>query len=326
MYYTSNLFFSRENADSQSKLKIAGLAGSNFKSQTTPNEVVKFKSEFEIENREEHSTCSQSNEHADTSSSASQVLATGRRPRGRPRKDSGATHKYKSIRSTQSSLMRLLKGRPSRTVPQTLIAAKRFTRFAAAQKATRTSNAEEEPADQMLLSLGLKKVSSASNKPNGSELSLRESPLPSILADASNAHRWSADRVSELVTDVLRDVGIDEATVAAVRVEFAREAIDGVAFARLGQQELSQRFGPTCGLALRVLSSALSQLSAASFSSPSDPSRAADTTVCGESEATTTSTAVSDSYENLGPPADSATAPAKWLSRYGITIVAFHMR
>ena len=208
--------------------------------------------------------------------------------------------------------MRLLNVRSSRTVSQSLMAAKRFTRFAvrqihfSAQKATRTSNAEEEPADQMLLSLGLKKVSSASNKPNGSELSLRESPLPSILADASNAHHWSADRMSELVTDVLRDVGIDEATVAAVQVEFAREAIDGVAFARLGQQELSQRFGLTCGLTLRVLSSAFSYLSAASVSSQSDPSRAADTTVCGESGIAATSTAVSDAYENLGPPADTA--------------------
>ena len=74
--------------------------------------------------------------------------------------------------------------------------------------------------------------------------------------------KWSAARVAELVTNVLRDVGTDEATIAAVRLEFAREAIDGLALTLLGQQELSLRFGPTGGLALRLLLSLIFHLSA----------------------------------------------------------------
>ena len=127
------------------------------------------------------------------------------------------------------------------------------------------------------------------------------------MADAATVHHWSAERVSDLVTDVLRDVGADEATVAAVRVGFAREAIDGWAVTRLGQQELSQRFGLPFGLSLR-LSSVLSYLSAASVRiQQSEPSPVADTTACGEAEAVTSSIAASDADVKIEPPTDAAT-------------------
>ena len=129
------------------------------------------------------------------------------------------------------------------------------------------------------------------------ELGVRESPLCSLLPDATNVHHWNTRCISELVTNVLRDMGNDEATIAAVQVEFTREAIDGVAFARLGQQELSQRFGPSCGLVLRVLSSALSHFSDASISSQSGPSPAADTTSCREAEEVISKKSVSDASD-----------------------------
>ena len=90
--------------------------------------------------------------------------------------------------------------------------------------------------------------------------------------------------MSELVTNVLRDLGTDEATVSAVRVGFAREAIDGVALTRFRQQELSQRFGLLCGSALRIMSSVLSHLStpAAPLCMKSEPSPVTQTTASGE--------------------------------------------
>lgn len=134
------------------------------------------------------------------------------------------------------------------------------------------------------------------------ELGVRESLLRSITADAVNMQHWGVDRVSEIVMDVLRDVGADESTVDAVRVGFARDAIDGWALMRIGQQELSQRFGLPFGLALRV-STVLSQLSAASVRNQSEPSHSPvlDTTGCNEMEALPTSNteAVSDTDVKL---------------------------
>ena len=125
--------------------------------------------------------------------------------------------------------------------------------------------------------------SNKSQIPELDEFGVRESPQRSILTDADNFLNWNADRVAELVTDVLRDVGTDEETVAAVRVGFAREAIDGVALTRLGQQELSQRFGLRCGSALRIISSMLSHLSVP-VRRQSEPSPVTDTTACGETQ------------------------------------------
>ena len=150
---------------------------------------------------------------------------------------------------------------------------------------------------------------SESNKNSVSELDelgVRESPLHSIVADPTSMHNWNSKRVSELVTYVLRDVGTDEATIAAVRAGFAREAIDGEALTRLGQEELSQRFGLLCGLALRLISSVLSYLSVVSVSKQLEPSPVVDTTACGETEPITSSTAVFDANVNLEPLSDSS--------------------
>ena len=133
-------------------------------------------------------------------------------------------------------------------------------------------------------------------------LANRESPMGSILANASNLHNWNADRVSELVTDG----GTDESTIAAVRVGSAREAIDSSALTRLGQQELSQRFGPSCGQVISCISSEPSHLSASSVRRQSEPS---DMSACREAEATVTSSiVVSDADVNLQLelPADAA--------------------
>ena len=106
--------------------------------------------------------------------------------------------------------------------------------------------------------------------------------------------------MSALVTDVLRDVGTDEATIAAVRDGFAREPIDGSALTRLGQQELSQRFGPPFGLALRLFFSLLSRCS------QSVPSFDGCTTTCSEAEAVTNSAAIFDADVKFEPQVDAA--------------------
>ena len=155
------------------------------------------------------------------------------------------------------------------------------------------------------------------------KLCVREFPLRSILADAANIHMWSAERVSELVPEVLRDVGADEATVASVRVGFAREAIDGCALTRLGQQDLSQRFGVPFGVALRLLSSVLSHLSSASIRSHSESSLiAADAAVCGTSEAVISSKGVSDASMVLKTPADTSNVKSV---PDGVALVSFPM-
>ena len=59
------------------------------------------------------------------------------------------------------------------------------------------------------------------------ELGLSEPLLRAVLTVSSNVQHWSVERVTELVTDVLRDVGADAATVFALRLGFARDAIDG---------------------------------------------------------------------------------------------------
>ena len=145
----------------EAKLNTAGSSGSNYNPKfagnytgterslslrTISSEVVEsdFKSEYNptIENREEECTRPPTDERCLTSSSASEFLiADTRRPRGRPRKDSGGpptaspttgTHKY--IRFAQSSPMRPRRGRPSRTVSQSaLLAAKRIKRDVAHQ-------------------------------------------------------------------------------------------------------------------------------------------------------------------------------------------------
>ena len=81
-----------------------------------------------------------------------------------------------------------------RTVPQSALASKRITRLAAlqnrfsAQKSfsgtTSPFTAEKpEPADQLLLSLGLKKVAPAASKPSGSHLGLPIARLRSLAYD-----------------------------------------------------------------------------------------------------------------------------------------------
>ena len=126
------------------------------------------------------------------------------------------------------------------------------------------------------------------------------------MADAATVHQWSAERVSELVTDVLRDVGADEATLAAVRVGFAREAIDGWAVTRLDKRSSLSASASPFGLSLR-LSTVLSYLSAAAARvQQSEPSPVADTTACGEAEAVTSSNAVSDSDVKIESSADAA--------------------
>ena len=145
----------------------------------------------------------------------------------------------------------------------------------------------------------------------------RESSLRSLLVDATEVHQWSATRVSALVSDVLRDVGTDEATIAAVRVGFSREPIDGMALTRLGQQELSQRFGPPFGLALRLFFSLLSRCS------QSVPSLDGDTTTCGEAEAVSTSTAIFDADVKFAPQVD--VADLNIVSDH-VPLVSFSMR
>ena len=117
---------------------------------------------------------------------------------------------------------------------------------------------------------------------------------------------WSENRVSELVIDVLRDVGTDEATVAAVRVGFARKTIDASALTRIGQQQFPQPLSLTSELALRLISSVrlLSHLYAEAVRSQSEPSPFAVMTACGDTEAVRSSTAVSDGNENLERLAD----------------------
>ena len=208
---------SRGDTDWKPNLKAAGPSGSarsrsnyNLKFRTSTYMVLESDSETEfirtVEDLEEESSRSTPNERAGTSPSVSlsESLPPGKRPRGRPRKDSGGSLKtspaaatlkqkpIKPIRSTQSSPVRGhgRRGRPPRTVPQSALAAKRITRLAAGQNhlptqkttlgSTRIPKTEkQEPADQMLLSLGLKKVAPASSKPSGSQLSL---PLPQLRA------------------------------------------------------------------------------------------------------------------------------------------------
>ena len=161
-----------------------------------------------IEDLEEESPRSTPNERRGSSQSqaASGSPVVGKRPRGRPRKGSATSSPVSpasasSIRSTPSGLLgRPRRGRPpgpsrgGRTVPQSALAAKRITRLAAGQSnfsrkaslgATRTPKSEkQEPADEMLLSLGLKKVAPASAKANGSSsLSLPMAKLRALALD-----------------------------------------------------------------------------------------------------------------------------------------------
>ena len=88
-----------------------------------------------------------------------------------------------------------------------------------------------------------------------------------------------------------------DSTIAAVRVGFARKAIDGSALTRLGQQELSQSFGQPSGQAFSSISSELSNASASSIRSQSEPS---DREPCVETEASfTSSIVISDADVNL---------------------------
>ena len=114
--------WSRENeADLEAKLKIASSAGSksnifsgSYTEQSLFQRTISYEgfesdSEFEFnrtyKTREEERSRSPPNERAYASPSASECLAAGTRPRGRPRKDLGVTHKHKSecSRSTQST-------------------------------------------------------------------------------------------------------------------------------------------------------------------------------------------------------------------------------
>ena len=111
--------------------------------------------------------------------------------------------------------------------------------------------------------------------------------------------------MSELVTDVLRDVGTDEATVASVRVGISHETIDDLALTRIGQQQLLQPLGLTSGLALRLISSVrlLSHFYSVAVRRRSEPSPI-DMTACRDTDAVISSTSVSDRNENLEHPAD----------------------
>ena len=152
-----------------------------------------------------------------------------------------------------------------------------------------------------------------------------------MLDDAANIHLWSAERVSALVPDILRDMGADEAAVAALRVAFAREPIDGCALTRLGTRDLSQRFGVPLGVTIRLLSCVLSHLSAASIRNHSidamSSTIAAVAAVGGTctSEAVTSSTVVSDAAMALKAPADNDAANVTSVFD-GVAPVSFPMR
>ena len=120
--------------------------------------------------------------------------------------------------------------------------------------------------------------------PEIDELVIRGPLLLSVGADASNMRSCHADRVS---TEHISDWGTDESTIAAFRVGSAREAIDCSALTLLGHQlELSQRFGPSCGQAISLISPVLSHPSASTVCSQSEPS---DRPACVETEAIVTS-------------------------------------
>lgn len=170
-----------------------------------------------IEDLEEPSSRAAPNERAAPSLSESPV-AIGKRPRGRPRKNSSGTPSplpaktSPYIKSSQSSpLNKPRRGRPrrsalpqspiARTVAQSPMAAKRITRLAAGQNnisAPKASKSEQqEPADQMLLALGLKKVNApASSKPGASQISLPIAQLRSLAFDLFFASVPDPDSVS----------------------------------------------------------------------------------------------------------------------------------
>ena len=153
------------------------------------------------------------------------------------------------------------------------------------------------------------------------QLGARESSQRNIFPD-SNAvgmRNWSAERVAELVAYVLRDVGTDEATVASVRLEFTREAVDGAALTRLGPQELSQRFGQTCG----PIISDLSTLCGAS--KQPKPLPVVDTTTCSETVTASASTVPSDVDANSKPECPTDTAVVRSVPD-GVSLIYFPTR
>ena len=136
-------------------------------------------------------------------------------------------------------------------------------------------------------------------------------------------HNWNAERVSHLLIDMLRNVGADEATVTAVRVAFAREAIDGCALTRLGQQDLSQRFGVPIGVVLRLLYSLLSRVSVASVRSQLVCLPVADAAACSAAESDISTIVVSDATMRIQPPEDTSDVTSVPI---GVAIVSFSMR